>query len=240
PNQTNHETSPSAGRRSPVTLWAMIRHFTESLRRYFLSGLLAFLPLAITIWMLDAVIRVMDSGLEFLPKPFRPSTYVQFRFPGMGAVFTFLLICLIGVFVTHFVGHKLRSLWERTLRRIPVVRGIYGAVQQLLEALFSQDKSKYRRVVLIEYPRKGVYCLGLVTGVSEGEVQDRTGERVINVFIPTTPNPTSGWYALVPEKDAITLDMSVEDAFKLIISGGMVVPKQPPQEVPAPPRRATS
>ncbi|MGH7822578.1 MAG: DUF502 domain-containing protein [Candidatus Binatia bacterium] len=218
----------------------MIRHFTESLRRYFLSGLLAFLPLAITVWILDAVIRVMDSGLEFLPRPFRPSTYVQFRFPGMGAVFTFLLICLIGVFVTHFVGHKLRTLWGRMLRRIPIVRGIYGAVQQLVEALFSQDKSKYRRVVLIEYPRKGVYSLGLVTGVSEGEVQERTGERVINVFIPTTPNPTSGWYVLVPEQDAITLDMSVEDAFKLIISGGMVVPEHLPRREQVPPRQAAS
>lgn len=210
----------------------MVRRFAEGLRRYFLRGLLAFLPLAITVWILEAVVRMMDGGLEFLPRPFRPSTYFQFDFPGLGALFTFLLICLIGVVVTHLVGHKMHEVWERTMRRIPFVRSIYGAVQQLLNALFSDDKSRYRRVVLIEYPRKGIYSLAFVTGVSEGEVQERTGERVINVFIPTTPNPTSGWYILVPEREAIDLEMSVEDAFKLIISGGMLVPDRLPKREP--------
>jgi uncharacterized membrane protein len=103
-------------------------------------------------------------------------------------------------------------------------------MHQLVQALFSEDRSKFRRVVMVEYPRKGVYSLGLVTGVGAGEVQDRTGETVLNVFLPTTPNPTSGWYVLVPEKDVIELEMSVEDAFKLIVSGGMVVPGRPPAE----------
>jgi uncharacterized membrane protein len=205
----------------------MVRRFTEAVRRYFLRGLLAFLPMAATIWILGAVVRFMDGGLNFLPRTLRPSTYLGV--PGLGALVTFGLICAIGFFLTHFVGAKVHELWERTVRRIPVVRGIYAAAQQLVQALFSPDRSLYRRVVLIEYPRKGIYSLGLVTGVSAGEVQERTGERVINVFLPTTPNPTSGWYILVPEKDAVTLDMSVEDAFKLIISGGMVVPPHLPR-----------
>jgi uncharacterized membrane protein len=206
----------------------MVRRFTEAVRSYFLRGLLAFLPMAATIWILGAVVRFMDGGLNFLPRTLRPSTYLRVDFPGLGALVTFALICAIGFFLTHFVGAKVHEFWERMVRRIPVVRGIYAAAQQLVQALFSPDRSLYRRVVLIEYPRKGIYSLGLVTGVSEGEVQERTGERVINVFLPTTPNPTSGWYILVPEKDAVTLDMSVEDAFKLIISGGMVVPRHLP------------
>lgn len=224
----------------------MIRRFIEHLRRYFLSGLVAFLPLAITIWMLDVVIRMMDGGLELLPKPFRPSTYnLVFDFPGVGAVFTFLLICLIGVIVTHLVGSKLHRTWQNILARIPFVRAIHGAVSQLMEALLSPDKGKYRGVVLIEYPRKGLYSLGFVTGLTEGELQARTGDRVMNVFIPTTPNPTSGWYVLIPEKDATPLDMSVEDAFKVIISGGMVIPElrtrgdEPPSEEISAPRTGT-
>lgn len=209
----------------------MIRRFTEGVRSYFLRGLLAFLPLAATIWILGAVVRFMDGGLNFLPAPLHPSTYLPFDFPGLGALVTFVLICTIGFVVTHFVGAKVHELWERAVHRIPVVRGIYAAAQQLAQALFSPDKNAYRRVVLIEYPRKGIYSLGFVTGVSEGEVQERTGERVINVFLPTTPNPTSGWYILVPEKDAVPLDMSVEDAFKLIVSGGMVVPRHEPRRV---------
>ena len=203
----------------------MGRRLAESFRRYFIRGLLAFLPLALTIWILDAVVRFMERGLYFLPERLRPDHYLPFYFPGIGAIFTVILIWGIGVFVTHFVSVKLHDLWERALHRIPIFRGIYRAVRQLAEAVFSQESRNFRRVVLIEYPRKGIYSLALVTGVTEGEVQERTQERVINVFIPTTPNPTSGWYILVPEKDAIALDMSVEEAFKLIISGGIVVPE---------------
>ena len=211
----------------------MVRRFTEPLWRYFLSGLIAFLPLAITVWMLDAVVRMMDGGLELLPRPFRPSTYnLVFDFPGVGAVFTFLMICLIGVFVTHLVGSKVHRTWASLLARIPFVRAVYGAISQLVHALLSPEKGKYRGVVLVEYPRKGLYAIGFVTGLAEGELQEKTGDRVLNVLIPTTPNPTSGWYVLVPEREAMSLDMSVEEAFKVIISGGMVVPdRQAPGEL---------
>ena len=210
-----------------------MRRFTESVRRYFLSGLVAFLPLAATIWILNIVVRFMDNALNFLPPPIRPKTYIQVDFPGLGALVTFLLICLIGVFVTHFVSHQARALLNSLLRRIPIVRGVYGAMEQLAHALLSQDRNRSNRVVLVEFPRKGIYALGFVTGVSEGEVQDRTGEKVVNVFVPMTPNPTSGRYVLVPEREVIALEMSVEEAFKLIASGGMVVPKRPdPKALP--------
>jgi uncharacterized membrane protein len=203
----------------------MLRHLAESFRRYFLRGLLAFLPLALTIWTLDAVVLLMERGQNILPRPLRPNSYLQFYFPGIGALFTVLLIWGIGIFVTHFVSQKAHDLWQRTLRRIPFVRGVYGAAQQLAEAIFIGKDRNFRRVVMIEYPRTGLYSLGFVTGVSRGEVQEKTRQRVVNVLIPTTPNPTSGWYVMVPEEDLIPLEMSVEDAFKLIISGGIVVPE---------------
>jgi uncharacterized membrane protein len=215
----------------------MTRGMVESFRRYFVRGLLALLPITLTVFILDWLVRFMEGGLNFLPGPLRPYNYLPFYFPGVGALTTILVVWLMGVFVTHVASVRFQALWDRLVHAIPFVSGIYKAVKQLVDAIFSQDKSSFRRVVLIEYPRKGIYSLGLVTGVSEGEIQDLTQERVINVFIPTTPNPTSGWYILVPEKDAVTLEMSVEEAFKLIISGGMVVPaaRSPLERRDAPP-----
>jgi uncharacterized membrane protein len=213
----------------------MGRRLVENFRRYFLRGLLAFLPLAVTIWILDAVVRVMERGLYFLPRWLRPDHYLPFYVPGIGAIFTVILILAIGVFLTHFVSHRIRDLWDRTVQRIPVVRGIYGAAVQLAEAVFRRDSSNFRRVVLIEYPRNGVFALGLVTGSTEGEVQERLEGAMVNVFVPTAPNPTSGWYIVLPERETIALDMTVEQAFKLIISAGIVgqerAPAEPPQQV---------
>ena len=216
----------------------MTRRLIDGFRRYFVRGLLALLPITLTVFILDWLVRFMEGGLDFLPGPLRPYNYLPFYFPGIGALTTILVVWLMGVFVTHVASSQAQALWDRTVHAIPFVSGIYKSVKQLVDAIFSQDKSSFRRVVLLEYPRPGIYSLGLVTGVSSGEVQELTKERVINVFIPTTPNPTSGWYVLVPEKDAVPLEMSVEEAFKLIISGGMVVPEPRPRvagEVPAAP-----
>lgn len=216
----------------------MTRRLIDGFRRYFVRGLLALLPITLTVFILDWLVRFMEGGLDFLPGPLRPYNYLPFYFPGIGALTTILVVWLMGVFVTHVASSQAQALWDRTVHAIPFVSGIYKSVKQLVDAIFSQDKSSFRRVVLIEYPRPGIYSLGLVTGVSSGEVQELTKERVINVFIPTTPNPTSGWYVLVPEKDAVPLEMSVEEAFKLIISGGMVVPEPRPRvagEVPVAP-----
>lgn len=225
------ETMPSLGQPGPAMLWVVMGRLGEGFRRYFLRGLLAFLPLVITVWVLDAVVRLMERTLNFLPVWLHPNHYLPIYVPWMGAFFTLVLICGIGFLATHVVSSRIQDFWSRAVGRIPIVSGIYAAARQLAEAIFSQKSSNFRRVVMIEYPRKGIYTLGLVTGTTKGEVQERAQEHVINVFVPTTPNPTSGWYILVPERDAIPLDMSVEQAFKLIISGGIIVPERPVGEV---------
>ena len=204
----------------------MYRRVADAFRRYFFRGLLAFLPLALTIWVLLAVVRMMERGQHFLPPQLRPARYVDYEIPGLGAVSTILLILLIGVVVTHFVSHKAQALWDRWLHRIPFVRSIYKAIYQVVEAVVARDRPSFRRVVLLEYPRKGLFALGFVTGEPGGEVADRIGQPVLSVYVPKAPNPTNGWYAIVPERETIALDMSVEEAFKVIMSGGLVLPEQ--------------
>jgi uncharacterized membrane protein len=204
----------------------MRRTVAEGFRYYFLRGLLTLLPLAVTLWLIGTTIRMLDGILDFFPRWLQPDFYLPFTFPGMRVVSMLALIWLIGFLATNVVSNRLHDLWNGLVRRIPIVSGVYAAVRQLAMAIFSEPTRSFRRVVMIEYPRPGLYALGFVTGVAEGELQERSRERVVNVFIPTTPNPTSGWYVLVPEKDAIALDMTVEEAFKLIVSGGIVVPER--------------
>lgn len=201
--------------------------FTEGFRYYFVRGLLALLPLVITLWIIGAAVRMLDGILDLFPRWLQPDFYLPFSFPGMRVVSMVALVWLIGFLATNVVSKRLHDLWDGLVARIPIVSGVYSAVRQLAMAIFSDATRSFRSVVMIEYPRAGLWALGFVTGIAEGEVQQRTQERVVNVFIPTTPNPTSGWYVLVPEKDVITLDMTVEQAFKLIVSGGIVVPEHP-------------
>ncbi len=194
------------------------------IKRYFITGLLVLVPLYITAYVLTIIVGFMDSLVEYLPGPLRPSTYLPFHIPGIGILITFVGIMIVGFLATNLLGRKLVSLGESIMDRIPVLRGVYKATKQFLETFFAQDHEGFRKVVLIQYPRKGLYAIGFVTGKTRGEVQQRTGEGTINIFLPTTPNPTSGFYIVVPEKDIIPLEMGVEDAFKLIMTGGMVVP----------------
>ncbi|MGH7899294.1 MAG: DUF502 domain-containing protein [Candidatus Binatia bacterium] len=202
----------------------MYRRVVEGFRRYFFRGLVAFLPIALTVWVLTAVIRVMERGQDFLPRQLRPDQYLPFYVPGLGAISTVVLILLIGVVVTHFVSHKARDLWDRALRRIPFVSTLYRAIHQVVEAVVTRDTQSFRRVVLVEYPRKGLYAIGLVTGTPGGEIAERLGEELLSVYIPKAPNPTNGWYAIIPERETIPLAMSIEEAFKVIMSGGLVLP----------------
>jgi uncharacterized membrane protein len=202
---------------------AQIRHF---LRRNFLAGLLAVLPLVITIWIIGWLIELLESGVQLLPRAMRPENLLPFYVPGLGALVTLAIIVALGFAVTTLVSQRLTRWVNGILLRIPVFRGIYGSVKRLVEAIMLPQHQNFRRVVLIEYPRKGIYAVGLVTGITEGEVQERTAARVVNVFVPTTPNPTSGYYVLVPEGDIIPLEMTVEEAFKLVMSGGIVTPEQ--------------
>jgi uncharacterized membrane protein len=166
----------------------------------------------------------MDAILKYVPAKYLPETYLHIHIPGLGLILTIVLVFVVGLLTRNFVGRKLVHLGEKIVDRIPIARIIYIGVKQLLEALFFQKTRAFDKAALIEYPRRGVYAIGFVTGESKGEVQNLTPKNMINVFVPTTPNPTSGFYILVPENELIILSMSVEDAFKLIVSGGIVSP----------------
>lgn len=195
----------------------------ESLKRYFFAGLLVLLPLVITIWFLAWIVGLMDSVLDLLPSSLRPNSYLPFAIPGLGALVTLALILLLGFLATSVVTRRLLVFWDRLLGRIPIFRGVYTSVQKLVESIFSQDQSG-RQVVLVEYPRRGMYTVGFATGLAGGELERRAQERLVNVFVPTTPNPTAGFYLLVPENEVKSLSMTPEEAFKLIVSGGMIKP----------------
>lgn len=197
----------------------------EGLRRYFFAGLLAFLPLVITLWFLAWVVGVMDGMLNVLPSPLHPSSYLPFAVPGLGLLFTLGLILILGFFATSVATRGVLAAWDRLLSRIPVFRGVYTAVQKLVGSIFDQGPGG-RQVVLIEYPRKGIYTVGFAMGYARGELERGTEDRLVNVFVPTTPNPTAGFYLLVPEKEIVRLRMSPEEAFKLIVSGGMITPEE--------------
>jgi uncharacterized membrane protein len=197
--------------------------FKENLRRYFFAGLLVLLPLVITLWLIGWIIGVMDSLLDILPAAARPSTYVPI--PGLGAIITLSLIVFLGFLATSVVTRRALAVWDGFLVRIPIFRGVYTSVQKLVENIFSQEDGA-RRVVLVEYPRKGIFAVGFATGYAAGELARFSEDRLVNIFIPTTPNPTAGFYLLVPEREVVTLRMTPEEAFKLIVSGGMIGPEE--------------
>jgi uncharacterized membrane protein len=206
---------------SPRSAFVRAQHF---LRRNFVAGLLVLLPLVITFWIIRWLIEVLEGGVQLLPRFLRPDQLLPMYVPGLGALVTLAMIVAVGFFVSTVISQRLTRYVNDLLLRIPVFRGIYSAVKRLVEAILHPQRDSFRRVVLIEYPRRGMYTVALMTGVSEGEVQERTARRLLNVFVPTTPNPTSGYYVLVPESDIIPLSMTVEEAFKLVMSGGIVTP----------------
>lgn len=202
----------------------------EALRRYFVAGLLAFAPLGVTLWAILWLVQRLDNLV--LPRVLElllPGLEEPPRLPVVGALFTVLVIVLMGMIVRglqHLFGLRLVHALEGLLGRVPVARSIYNAVKQLLEAIFSSSaKQSFRRVVLIEYPRKGLYAIAFTTGPARGIVQSATPDVMINCFVPTTPNPTSGFYLLVPEAEIIEVSLSVEEAFKLVMSAGLVSPE---------------
>ncbi len=197
----------------------------DKIRNYFIAGLLTVVPLSITTYVIAALLQRADRVFNFIPQRYHPNEYLPFPMPGLGAILVLVLIFLIGLLVKNYIGGRIVEFGEKIVYQIPLVRPLYMAVKQLLVAVFSQSYTGFKRVVLIQYPRKGIYALGFVTGVASGEVQELTNEVVLNVFLPTTPNPTSGFYLLIPEKDVMPLQMSVEEAFKLVISGGLVTPE---------------
>ncbi len=196
-----------------------------ALRRYFVAGILFFAPIGITLWAIFWIIGYLDRLL--LPRVLGwlgvadPPTL-----PLVGALFTGLVILLMGVIARHMLPFGITRRWGKILDDIPVAGSIYGAVRQLFEAIFQSDaNSRFNRVVLIEYPRRGLYALAFTTGEARGIVQEVTPQKMINCFVPTTPNPTSGFYLLVPETEVQDVEITVEEAFKLVMSAGLVAPE---------------
>ena len=198
---------------------------TKIFRRYFMTGLLVVVPLYFSYYVLSSIVNYMDSILTLLPVSLRPDTHLPFHVPGLGIIFTVVVIFLIGLLTANFLGRSVVSLTEKIMAKVPVVRMVYNATKQFMETFFAQEHQGFRKVVLVEFPRIGTYSMGFLTSKVSGEMKTKTtNEPMVCVFVPTTPNPTSGFFVVLPEKEVINLDMKVEDAFKVIMTGGMVIP----------------
>ena len=196
----------------------------KRLRRYLVAGLLIWAPLAVTYFLLRFAVNLMDKTLAVLPQQYQPEELLGLHIPGLGVILTFVVLFLTGMLAANFVGRYVVGGWESLLDRIPVVRTIYGGAKNFAEIVFSDSNESFKKVLLIEYPRKGIYSLAFQTSSELGEVQARTGEDVVCCFVPTTPNPTSGFVIMLPRKDVRVLDMEIDEALKMIISLGVVVP----------------
>jgi len=200
------------------------------LRRYFVAGLLVWLPLVATYLVLTFSIRLIDRSLLLLPPKFRPENLIGFEIPGLGVILTLLLLLLTGLIVANFFGRKLITAWESLLSRIPLVRTVYSAVKQITASLFADASQSFREVVLVEYPRRGLWALAFVTGETPKKFKQVAGQELVNIYVPTTPNPTSGVYIMVPEVDIKRLNVPVEVGLKMILSAGVVNPLDDPVE----------
>jgi uncharacterized membrane protein len=189
------------------------------LRRWLIAGMLVWLPLGATLLIIRFVVNLLDVSLLLIPESYRP------EIPGLGVLLSVLLVLGTGAIAANYIGSKLVVWTEAMLSRIPLVRTVYGGIKKLAETIFSEKSVSFRQPILIEYPRKGIWSVAFVTGDPIGEVQDKTAEHVLTCFVPTTPNPTSGFIVLVPDRDIIRLDMSVEAAMRLVISLGVVTPE---------------
>lgn len=195
------------------------------LRRYLVAGLLLWIPLGITFLVTRFLVGMMDQTLLLLPAEYRPEALLGFSIPGLGLVLTFVLLLVTGMLVANLLGRRLLEFWEGLLARIPFVRTIYGGAKNFAETVLSDQGKAFNKVLLVEYPKKDIWSLAFKTSEQLGEVQARTGRDVVCVFVPTTPNPTSGFIIMVPRDEVIELDMEVDQALKMIISLGVVVPR---------------
>jgi len=199
---------------------------TWSLRRYLVAGVLVWLPILATLWVITFIVSLMDSILLWLPLDFRPEKLVGFQVPGVGIVVALVVLLFTGLLVTNLIGRRLVQYWDGIIRRIPLVRSIHGGVKSFAESVFSQSNS-FRKVVMIQYPRADIWSIGFITAENVAELADKTGVRHACVYIPTTPNPTSGFIVMVPATEVVELEMSVDAAMKMIITCGVVMPPPP-------------
>jgi uncharacterized membrane protein len=214
----------------------------ERLRAYFLAGVLVAAPILLTVYLTWSFISIIDSIVRaVLPDRFNPETYVHI--PGIGLIMTVVALTLVGAATANYVGRVFLRLSERILARMPVIRGVYGAAKQIFETVLAKQSNTFREAVLVEYPRRGMWTIAFITGRPEGEVGDLAGDDPVGVYVPTTPNPTSGYLVYVPRSEVVVLSMTVEEAIKMVISGGIVTPpdRRPPEmrgaaaEIAAPP-----
>jgi len=196
----------------------------QLIKRYFITGLLIWVPLVITGWVLSLIISTLDQSLRLLPDTVHPQTLFGFAIPGAGAVLTLAMILLTGLLAANFIGQKLVGWWDKLLARIPVVNSVYKAVKQVSDTLFAPNGNAFRKALLVQYPRHGSWTIAFLTGQPGGDLVNHLEGPYVSVYVPTTPNPTSGFFLMMPTKDVIELDMTVDEALKYIISMGVVAP----------------
>lgn len=196
------------------------------MRKYFITGLLIWVPLAITLWVLNLIIGTMDQSLLLLPEAWRPARFIGFNILGLGTILTLVIVFVTGLAAHNFIGRQIVVWWEAILNRIPVVKSIYSSVKQVSDTLFSSSGNAFRKAVLVQYPRQGSWTIAFLTGVPGGEVAHHLNDDFVSVYVPTTPNPTSGFFLMMPRSDVVELEMSVDEALKYIVSMGVVAPGQ--------------
>ena len=194
------------------------------MRKYFITGLLIWIPLIITIWVLKFIFDVLDQSLLLLPVALQTESWIGFHIPGLGAIFTLVIVFVTGVLATNFFGARLVTLWNDVLNRIPVVNSIYSSVKQISDTLFSSSGQAFRKALLVQWPHEGMWTIGFQTGTPGGDVAHHVPADSLSVYVPTTPNPTGGYFVVVARKDVIELDMTVDQALKYVISMGVVPP----------------
>ena len=194
------------------------------MKKYFITGLLIWIPLVITIWVLKLVVDTLDQSLLLLPIKLRTESWLGIHVPGMGVLLTLLIVMFTGVFTANFVGQRLVHFWNEILHRFPVVNSIYSSVKQVSDTLFASSGEAFRKALLVQWPREGMWTIGFLTGVPGGDVTRHLQGDYVSVYVPTTPNPTGGYFVMLPRKDVIELDMSVDTALKYVISMGVASP----------------
>jgi uncharacterized membrane protein len=205
------------------------------MKRYFITGLLIWIPLGITVLVLNWLISTMDHSLDLLPNQLRPEALWGFHIPGFGAVLTIVVVFVTGLLAANFIGQRLVRFWEGVLARIPVVKSIYYGVKQVSDTVLADTGQAFRKVLLVQYPRNGSWTIAFQTGRPGGDVVNHLRGEYVSVYVPTTPNPTSGFFLMMPRADVVELDMTVDEALKYVISMGVVAPAisdHPPRAVP--------
>ena len=196
------------------------------IRGYFLTGIIVTAPVGLTFYVSFLFIGFIDAKVRnVIPVQYHYDNILPFEIPGLGLLFVFIMLTFIGFLTAGLIGRYIIKLGERIIARLPIIRSVYGALKQIFESVLKTSSKSFREVVLIEYPRKGIWAIGFITGDTKGEVQYNLKEEIVNVFLPTTPNPTSGFLLFVPRKDLKVLNMNVEEGIKMVISGGIVTPK---------------